>query len=115
MSAEQIVKIKVGLDAQKIPERISWQAANQPEWQEVKAMLLSLWDAKESSALRLDLWVKDMPVDSMGDFLFQTLSALSETYTRAVPDSELGREIKDFARQFFQKFLAERQKKSNSQ
>lgn len=106
------LSIKVTLGSDQIPEQLHWQAPGQPEWQEVKAMLLSLWDAKESSALRLDLWVKDMPVDSMGDFLFQTLSALSDTYARAIPDSELGNEIREFAQQFFQKFRAERQNKA---
>lgn len=70
MHNEHLVSIKVKLDKDKIPETLSWQGDAQSEWEQAKAMLLSLWDAKESTAMRLDLWVKDMPVDSMGDFFF---------------------------------------------
>ena len=31
--------------------------------------MLSFWDSTDKSALRIDLWTKDMMVDEMADFL----------------------------------------------
>lgn len=112
MQEEHLINLKVKLDHDKIPEQLYWQESKQDEWKKIKAMLLSLWDAQESTAMRLDLWVKDMPVDSMGDFFFQTLFSMGDTYSRAVPDSELGNEIRQFAKEFFKKFIAERKQKN---
>jgi hypothetical protein len=36
-------------------------------------MMLSFWDGSEKAALRIDLWTKDMMVDEMADFFYQTI------------------------------------------
>ena len=70
------IEINVTLDNQKMPEHIDWQASNGGHGetpQHAKAVLLSLWDGQEKSALRIDLWTKRMMVDEMNNFFFQTL------------------------------------------
>lgn len=83
-------------------EEIRWQAddAPTPGQQHAKAMLLALWDAEARSALRIDLWTKQMPVDDMNDFFFQTLMSLADTYRNATNDAALAGEIKVFAQEF---------------
>ncbi|HEX7021420.1 MAG TPA: gliding motility protein GldC [Trueperaceae bacterium] len=84
---------------------IRWRATDAPEPgpQQAKAMLLALWDAEAGNALRIDLWTKDMTVDDMNDFFFQTLLSMADTYKQATGDKELMAEIKIFAREFAEK------------
>lgn len=86
-------------------ERIAWQADDAPEPgpQEAKAMILALWDAEARNSLRIDLWTKEMSVDDMNDFFFQTLLSMAETYQRATNGRTLAAEIKLFAQAFAEK------------
>ena len=77
-----------------------------------KAFLLSLWDGQEKTALRIDLWTKDMMVDEMEDFFYQTLVTLADTYQRATQYGDLAEDIKVFARDLYNKSRA-RQIKEN--
>lgn len=65
------ITIDVLLDPSKIPEQITWHASDSSAdaVQRATAMCIAFWDANEKSALRIDLWTKDMMVDEMGDFL----------------------------------------------
>ena len=56
---------------------------------EAKAFLLSVWDHETKNALRIDLWTKDMPVDDMKMFFYQTLLAMSDTFMRATQDEKM--------------------------
>lgn len=91
---------------------IVWEADDAPDEgrQQAKAMFLALWDARERNALRIDLWTRDLTVDDMNDFVFQTLLTLADTYRNATGDKEIMSEIKIFAREFAQK-ASERQLK----
>ncbi len=66
-------------------------------------MMLAFWDGKEKSALRIDLWTKEMMMDEMGDFFYQTLMTMADTYDRATHQKELVDEIKKFATDFYNK------------
>lgn len=66
-------------------------------------MILALWDEKKRNALRIDLWVKEMTIDDMNDFFFQTLLSMADTYGRATSDPSLASEITLFARDFAEK------------
>ena len=61
------ITIDVILDPNKIPEQINWQASdsNADMQQKSKAMCLAFWDGADKSALRIDLWTKDMMVDEI--------------------------------------------------
>jgi gliding motility-associated protein GldC len=97
---ESEIHIQVGLDEDKVPKEITWSAPDSsPEnTRKAKAFMLSLWDGGDKAALRIDLWTKDMMVDEMEDFFFQTLMTMADTYQRATRHNDLAIEIKDFAR-----------------
>lgn len=96
------ITLEIGLDKDKMPSVIEWQAEDSDTegMQEAKAMLLSLWDNKDQNALRIDLWTRDMSVEEMNLFFFQTLATLGDTYQRATDNQELANDIREFAHHF---------------
>jgi len=106
------ITVDVILDENKIPEQISWKASNSSaeNKQFAKAVLLALWDGAEKTALRIDLWTKDMMVDEMSDFYYQTFMGMADTFERATHDEKLTSELKNFAKDFYQKFRAQQLK-----
>ena len=103
------ITIDVTLDANKIPEHIGWNATDSTAemQQRAKAMCLAFWDAADKSALRIDLWTKDMMVDEMADFFYQMLMTMADTFKRATNKDELADEMRTFATSFFKKFRDE--------
>ena len=98
------IKISVGLDENKVPEKLSWTAEDGGvNNEEAKAFLLSVWDAKSKESLRIDLWTKEMPVDEMKVFFHQTLVAMTDTYKRATQDTKMADTMKDFTDYFADK------------
>ena len=103
---QSTIAIDVTLDDQKIPHQILWNASqsSSEEKQDAKAIMISFWDGKERAALRIDLWTKEMMVDEMADFYYQTMMTMAATFERATHQQELVGEMKDFATQFYNKF-----------
>jgi gliding motility-associated protein GldC len=103
---QSTISIDVTLDDQKIPHQILWNASqsSSEEKQDAKAIMISFWDGKERAALRIDLWTKEMMVDEMADFYYQTLMTMADTFDRATHQQVLVGEMKDFAKQFYNKF-----------
>ena len=66
-------------------------------------MILALWDAETRNSLRIDLWAKDMSIDDMNDFFFQTLLSMADTYSRATNNKDIMADMKIFAREFAEK------------
>jgi len=98
------ISIDVGLDENKIPETIQWSAPDGGVSQaDAKAMLLALWDGEAQETLRMDLWVKDMPVDQMQRFFHQSILTMGETYLRATQDEKMAQGFEDFASFFAEK------------
>ena len=108
------ITIEVHTDANRIPETITWQASDTTteDLQKAKAVMLSFWDGAEKAALRIDLWTKDMMIDEMADFYYQTMMTMADTYGRATKHEELVTEMKSFAQGFYKKFR-EKQLKEN--
>lgn len=104
MSRTADIRLSVQMDDDGI-EAIKWEADEGPAAgeQSASAMLLALWDEERRNALRIDLWTKEMSVDDMNDFFFQTLLTLGDTYRNATNDASLASEIKLFARDFAEK------------
>lgn len=102
------ISIDVMLDPNKIPEQINWSAtdSNADMTQKAKAMCLAFWDGMDKTALRIDLWTKDMMVDEMADFYYQMMMGMADSFKRATKQESLGDEMKIFAKQFFEKFRA---------
>ena len=100
------ITIDVILDPNKIPEQINWQASdnNADLKQKAKAMCIAFWDGEDKSAMRIDLWTKDMMVDEMGDFFYQMMMTMADTFKRATQQEALSEEMKTFAKGFIKKF-----------
>ncbi|ULQ56091.1 gliding motility protein GldC [Flavihumibacter rivuli] len=112
---QSTITIDVQLDPDKVPSQISWTATGSTaeNAQKAKAMMLSFWDGADKSALRIDLWTKEMMVDEMADFMYQTMMTMADTFNRATHQEELVKEMKQFAKTFYNKFR-EIQMKENS-
>ncbi len=112
---QSTIKIDVLLDPNKVPEQINWQAtdSNADMVQKAKAMCIAFWDGADKTAMRIDLWTKDMMVDEMADFYYQMLMSMADTFKRATQQNEISDDMKKFAKSFFEKFRAS-QVKDNS-
>ncbi len=111
---ESQISINVQLDDNKIPQQITWSASESHAIspQKAKAMLISFWDSIEKSALRIDLWTKDMMVDEMADFYFQVFTTMADTFHRATRNESLSNDIKSFAKEFHKKFVEQERQKT---
>ena len=98
------ITIDVNLDENNIPEEMRWTAPDGGvSDMDTKAMLLSFWDSENQETLKMDLWVKEMPVDQMQLFFHQTLVSLSDTFYRATKDEKMTATMKDFCDYFEEK------------
>ena len=104
--AKSSIVIDVELDDNRVPNAIEWSATDNTTErpQQAKAVMLSLWDGAEKTALRIDLWTQKMMVDEMADFYYQTFMTMADTFDRATRQKELVAEMKEFAKTFYQKF-----------
>ena len=100
------ITIDVTLDKDKVPQTIEWNASDTgtEKAQKARAMMLSFWDGADKTALRIDLWTKEMMVDEMADFFYQTLMTMADTYGRATSDNEQVDRMKKFAKEFHHHF-----------
>lgn len=96
MSIKKEIKFTVSLDENHIPEKIEWTASEGGglEQEEIKAMMISVWDPKERIAKRVDLWTKEMMVDEMKFYHFQTLMTMADTLERSTGETEAAKKIK---------------------
>ena len=98
------ITIDVDLDENNIPEEMRWTAPDGGvSDMDTKAMLLSFWDSENQETLKMDLWVKEMPVDQMQLFFHQTLVSFSDTFYRATQDEKMTATMKDFCDYFAEK------------
>jgi len=100
------ITIEIDLDENKVPQQINWQASDSSAdmKQKAKSMMVAFWDGADKVALRIDLWTKDMMVDEMADFYYQTMMGMADTYLRATQQKELVDDMKTFAKEFYKKF-----------
>ncbi len=110
------IVINVTTDENKMPHSISWSATDTSaeKAQQARAMMISFWDGAEKAALRIDLWTKEMMVDEMADFFYQTLMTMADTYGRATRYHDQVDEMKQFARGFYEKFRAKQLKENKA-
>src|SRR5215470_3008148 len=110
------ITINVQMDESRVPESISWSASDTSaeRGQMAKAMMLSFWDGGEKTALRIDLWTKDMMIDEMADFYYQTMMTMADSYGRATKQNEQVAEMKRFAKDFYSRFKSEQLKENKA-
>jgi len=98
------INIKVGLNEEKLPVRIDWEASDNPDGAKVaKAMLLAFFDDETKDTLKIDLWTNEMQVMEMDRFFFQTLRGLADTYFRATQNNEMAADMQRFVHYFGEK------------
>lgn len=114
MSETADIHIRVQRDAENDVDSIRWSATDAPDpaSQEANAMILALWDPEARNSLRIDLWTKDMTVEDMNDFFFQTLLTLADTYRSATNNDDVMADIKGFAREFAEKAAKTEQRRA---
>jgi len=115
MSMSSII-IDVETDENRVPRSIEWKATDTTvaETQKAKAMMLSFWDGGEKTALRIDLWTREMMIDEMADFFYQTMMTMADSYGRATKQNETVDEMKTFAKNFYSKFKTEQLKENKA-
>jgi len=85
------ITLRVGLDENRIPESLNWSAQDGGiENEEVKAMLLSVWDSKNQESLKIDLWTKGYACWwNWKLFSIKTLVSLTDYFLKATQDEKM--------------------------
>ncbi|MEX0771691.1 MAG: gliding motility protein GldC [Balneolales bacterium] len=100
------VKITVELDDDQIPINIDWEAADalsKDKIESCRAMILSMWDHDKKDTLRLDLWTREMTMDEMKIFFYETLSTMADTLENSLADKRISGDMRDFCAHFADK------------
>ncbi|MCB0410000.1 MAG: gliding motility protein GldC [Flavobacteriales bacterium] len=99
------INFKITLDENHVPENIEWEATDSGEdgLKECKALMMSLWDKNETNTMRIDIWTKEMMIDEMQHFFYQSIMTMSDTYERATNDKEIAKEMREFAQKMGEK------------
>jgi gliding motility-associated protein GldC len=97
------ITFTVTLDENNLPETIDWKASDSGEGGSCKAIMLAMWDEKERSTLRIDLWTKQMLVDEMKQFFHQNMMTMADTFQRATGEEKIVGDMRDFCEHFAEK------------
>ncbi|MBV6493409.1 MAG: hypothetical protein LDLANPLL_01425 [Turneriella sp.] len=104
MADKKEIVLRVTLDENAIPEKISWEAPGASKGEErAEAFMLSIFSSEEKSTLGIDLWTKEMLVGDMNIFFYQALKKMADVLERATQDKEAAKLVKDFSREFGKK------------
>ncbi len=97
------ITITFEMDDKNVPEKITWESSDDPNQsgkKSAKGMLLSFFDEQDLDTMKIDLWTKDMKIDEMNLFMFQTLASLSDTFFNSTKNTELANEMRSFVHHF---------------
>ena len=99
------IKLTIQLDDNNVPENILWESTDSENKDSVpvKSLMLSVWDPNYQNAMRLDLWTKDMPVDEMKTFFYQTLMTMGDSFLRATGEENIVEDLRDYCLHFAEK------------
>jgi len=99
------IRFTVTLDENQVPERIDWKAEDGGAESTCKSVLISLWDAQEQNALRIDLWTKEMTTDEMKSFFHRQLLTMADTFERATGEKDMAKHMRAFGHYFGEEML----------
>ena len=110
------IKFTVELDSQNIPEKIYWEATDNPNegLEETKAISLALWDHYHKSTMKIDLWAKDMEVGEMKRFYIETIGGMAESLLNATGDKTMYEQIDALCRSLSKKQEEDLRKEAKS-
>lgn len=103
------IKLTIELDDNNVPDTITWESSDgeHTEALPAKALFLALWDHQYKNSLRIDLWTKDMPLDEMKRFFYETLQTLGDTFIRASAEDPVAQavigDLRDYCDHFAEK------------
>ena len=99
------IKLTIDLDDNNVPEKITWEStdAGNKEALPVKSIMLALWDHNYKNTLRIDLWTKDMGVDEMKRFFYETLQTMGDSFLRATGETNIVEDLRDYCAHFADK------------
>jgi gliding motility-associated protein GldC len=105
------ININVTTDDNNIPYEMNWTATDANiKNKECKAMILSVWDKEDKAAMRMDLWTKEMMVDEMKMFFYQTLVTMADNFQKATGEDEIVEDLRDYCAHFADKMKLEQMK-----
>lgn len=96
------IKFTITLDERNHPEAIQWEAhdSGTEGVKPCKAVMISLFDAADKGTLRIDLWTKQLMIEEMQRFFYETFISMADTYERATNEKEMATDIRSFATHF---------------
>ena len=99
------IKITVQLDDNNVPDNILWEStdAETQDQVPVKSMMLALWDHNYKNTMRIDLWTKDMPVDEIKRFFYETLQTMGDSFLKATGETLIIEDLRDYCAHFADK------------
>ncbi|MCX2575485.1 gliding motility protein GldC [Pedobacter sandarakinus] len=99
------IKLTVELDEGNNPDSILWESSDAKNSDKVpaKAMFLSVWDHNYQNTLKIDLWTKDMPVDEMKRFFYETLQTMGDSFLKATNETLIVEDLRDYCAHFAEK------------
>jgi gliding motility-associated protein GldC len=98
------INIGVQLDENNVPQEIAWSAEDgNVKDAKAKAFMLAIWDEKEKSTMKVDLWTKEMQIDEMKQFFHQTLLTMSDTFEKATGEKNICEDLRDYCYHFADK------------
>jgi gliding motility-associated protein GldC len=108
------IKFTVELDAKNVPEKIYWEASDNPNegLEETKAISVSVWDHYHKGTMKIDLWSKDMEIGEMKRFYIETISGMGDTLLSATGDQKMADDIENLCRQLSKKLEEELKKEA---
>ena len=98
---KQILKFEVELDENHLPVNMKMDTSDgSGSEDDIKALMISAWAARNKETLRIDLWTKDMPVNEMFIMYHQTMMGMANTLEKATGHNKLAGALKDYC-EFF--------------
>ena len=106
---ESEIQFNIQLDNENIPEKILWNATDNPtgKAEETKAITLALWDGENRSTMKIDLWVKDMPVDEMKLFYIEAIGGMAESLKSSTGDEYIFSRLRDVCKELMERVRKE--------
>lgn len=99
------IKFTIELDDKNVPDNITWEATDAQSKEKIacKSMMVAVWDHQKQNTLRIDLWTKDMPVDDMKRFFYETLMTMGDTFEKATGEKKIVEDLRDYCAHFAEK------------
>ncbi len=108
------INFKVHLDENRVPEKIFWDATENPNEgiNETLAINLNIWDQYHKGLLGINLWTKDMSTDEMKHFAVDIIGNLRQMIADSTGDEKIILYLEEAGRKIT-KHLEEESKKGN--